>query len=111
MVFDAAASALGRIFNRIAKGKLQIINIVRTQEQKDILTQEGAERVIITEGNWEEEYKKQTAELSCNLLIDSLGSGPMLEQLLRGLAPGGYAFVIGFLSGKTIVNIGTQEKV
>lgn len=57
IVHTAAASALGRMLLRICKTEgITVLNVVRRQEQADLLKSEGAEHVIVTVGDWETEY-------------------------------------------------------
>lgn len=54
IIHTAAASALGRMLNKYAKTlKIPLLNIVRREEQAKLLKNEGAEHIIITEGDWE----------------------------------------------------------
>ena len=47
MIVNAAASALGRMVNRFLPPEgIEIINIVRREEQVDILRKEGATHVL-----------------------------------------------------------------
>lgn len=54
IIHTAAASALGRMLNKRCKRLgIPLLNIVRRQEQADLLKAEGAEHVIVTKGVWE----------------------------------------------------------
>lgn len=49
MVLDAAASAVGKMFNRLAKTlNVPVINVVKREDQKQVLINEGAQHVIVT---------------------------------------------------------------
>jgi len=53
IIHTAAASALGRQLNKICKTEnIPLLNIVRRKEQAELLKSEGAEHVIVTEGDW-----------------------------------------------------------
>jgi NADPH:quinone reductase-like Zn-dependent oxidoreductase len=53
IIHTAAASALGRMLNkRCQRLGIPLLNIVRRQEQADLLRSEGAQHVIITTGDW-----------------------------------------------------------
>ena len=57
IIHTAAASALGRQLNKRAQRiGIPLLNIVRRQEQADLLRSEGAQHVIVTTGDWEKEY-------------------------------------------------------
>ena len=47
MIVNAAASALGRMFNRLLPPEgIEIINIVRREEQVEVLRKEGANFIL-----------------------------------------------------------------
>lgn len=53
IIHTAAASALGRMLNKICKTEgITLLNIVRREEHANILKSEGAEHVIVTTGEW-----------------------------------------------------------
>jgi len=53
IIHTAAASALGRMLNkRCQRMGIPLLNIVRREEQAQLLKKEGAKHVIITKGNW-----------------------------------------------------------
>lgn len=59
IVNTAAASALGRQLNKMCiRYKIPLINIVRRKEQAEILRNEGATNIIVTEGSWEKHYRR-----------------------------------------------------
>lgn len=54
LIHTAAASALGRMLNKRCQTlKIPLLNIVRKQEQAELLKKEGAEHVIVTTGEWQ----------------------------------------------------------
>lgn len=58
IIHTAAASALGRQLNKICQtNKIPLLNVVRRKEQADLLRSEGAEHVLVTEGDWQPQYK------------------------------------------------------
>lgn len=58
IIHTAAASALGRMLNRRCQTLgIPLLNIVRREEQADLLIKEGAKHVIITKGEWNDGYK------------------------------------------------------
>ena len=45
-------------------------------------------------------------------MIDSLGTGPVIDVLFRGLIPGGLIIIVDHLSGNSpIVKLGTDDRV
>jgi NADPH:quinone reductase len=54
IIHTAAASSLGRMLNkRCQRLGIPLLNIVRRQEQADLLKAEGAQHIIVTNGEWE----------------------------------------------------------
>lgn len=53
IIHTAAASALGRMLNKycLTLG-IPLLNIVRKDEQAELLKSEGAKYVIVTKGDW-----------------------------------------------------------
>ena len=53
IVHSAAASSLGRMLNKLCiKEGVPLLNIVRKEEHEKLLKSEGAEHVIVTQGDW-----------------------------------------------------------
>ena len=53
IIHTAAASALGRMLNKRCQTMgIPLLNIVRKEEQAELLKKEGAKHVIITKGDW-----------------------------------------------------------
>ena len=112
VILDAAASALGRMFNKLIKGtNLKVINVVKREDQKETLAKEGAENILVTDGNWKEQFEKLTKELGSDCLVDSLGTGDVYDILVHSLSPGGLVLGIGGLECESLNDIGSQEKV
>lgn len=95
----AAASALGRMMNRLCQQqKLPIVNIVRRQEQVDLLTSQGAQYVVNTsDKDYLAQMKALFASLHVTIAFDAI-SGQMSSDLLRALPAGGEVRVYGGLS-------------
>ncbi len=74
-VQTAAASALGKMAIRLAKKKnLQVINIVRKEEQVETLKKEGAEIILNSESpNFDKEFYKISKKTNANFLLDAVG--------------------------------------
>ncbi|CAM6005239.1 unnamed protein product [Sphagnum balticum] len=101
LIHTAAASALGRQLNRYAKTLgIPLLNIVRRKEQRDLLVSEGAEHVIVTEGDWIEEYKEAIKSHGFNVVFDALGGGPVVEALILNLDKNSIVSFYGGLEGK-----------
>jgi len=98
IIHTAAASSLGRMLNkRCQKLGIPLLNIVRREEQAQLLLKEGAKHVIVTKGDWQTEYKAAIKEHGFNIFFDALGGGPVLEDLITGLGPNSWVHVYGIL--------------
>ena len=104
IIHTGAASALGRMLNKRCQTLgIPLLNIVRREEQAELLKKEGAKHVIITKGDWQEGYKAAIKEHGFNVFFDALGGGEVLEALIDGLGPKSFVHVYGLLEGKPLV--------
>ena len=86
--------------NRILVG-ISIINVVRRQEQKELLEGLGAEHVIVTAGDesvWKANLKNKIKEMDCMVAFDAV-SGVSTGNMLAALPPKGTVFLYGGLAG------------
>lgn len=98
IIHTAAASALGRMLNKRCQTLgIPLLNVVRKQEQADLLKSEGAQHVIVTTGEWEGDYLALMKEHGFNVFFDCLGGGSVLETLVTGLNPGSFVHLYGAL--------------
>jgi len=99
IINTAAASALGRQLNKICKTEnITLLNIVRRKEQAELLKSEGAEHVLVTEGDWQPAYKELVQKLKLNALFNSLGGGDVAQKLIDGLHLPASVYVYGILT-------------
>lgn len=84
IVHTAAASNLGQMLVKICqKDNVPLVNIVRKQEQADLLKGLGAKYVVdSTSPNFMEELITALAETDTTLGFDAIGGGPLAGQLL-----------------------------
>lgn len=99
IIHTAAASALGRMLNKICQQeKIPLLNIVRRKEQADLLKSEGAQHVIITgEDSWIDQYKAAVKDHGFNVLFDALGGGDVTTKLIENLGAKSQALLYGKL--------------
>ena len=103
IIHTAAASALGRMLNKRCQTLgIPLLNIVRREEQAELLKKEGAKHVIITKGDWQDGYKAAIKEHGFNVFFDALGGGDTLEALIDGLEGGSWVRIYGLLEGKPL---------
>lgn len=89
-----------------------MLNVVRRKEHEEALKKEGFGNVIVTEGDWKPKYDAAVKALGVDTLIDSLGSGEVLDKLIKGLPPGGLCYVISSLEGgKPIIDLSKPTRV
>ena len=106
-VHTAAASQLGQMIVKLAPQEdVTVINVVRRDEQADILKQLGAEHIVVTGSTtndedvakWKEELKSKIKELGATCAFDAV-SGRMTGDLLDCMPPKGTVFTYGGLAG------------
>jgi len=100
-VHTAAASQLGQMMNKLAVIEdMEIINIVRREEQKELLEKVGAKHIIVTGGVetevWKAELKEKVKELGATCAFDAV-AGDMSGHLLDVLQKKGKLYVYGRL--------------
>ena len=113
IVHTAAASQLGQMLNKLAPSEgMQIINVVRREEQADLLKGLGAEHVIVTNrsGTWKKELKTKIRDLGATCAFDAV-AGDTTGALVEVLPDGGTCYVYGGLSKKHIGNVNPLDLV
>ena len=87
LVHTAAASNLGQMLNKIciADG-VQLVNIVRKQEQVDLLTAMGAQHVCNTsDDDFMQALTDALVETGATIAFDATGGGPLTGQILTAM--------------------------
>jgi NADPH2:quinone reductase len=87
MVHTAAASNLGQMLNKlcIAEG-VQVVNVVRSAEQQEILRAIGATYVVSsTNPDFREQLTTAISETGATLAFDAVGGGPLGGQILAAM--------------------------
>ncbi len=84
IVNTAAASALGRMMVRLAlKKNVPLINIVRREEQAELLFSIGAKYVLVsTEADFNQKLSVLAHQLKATLILDAI-SGEFTQQLIN----------------------------
>jgi NADPH:quinone reductase-like Zn-dependent oxidoreductase len=107
IVHTAAASQLGQMLNKLAiMEDMQIINVVRREEQKQLLEELGAKHIVVTSSSsagddaWKDELKVKVKELGATCAFDAV-SGDMTGHLLDVMpAKTGVVYLYGNLAGR-----------
>lgn len=96
---NAAASALGRMLIRLGKKyNIPIINIIRSQNQQNLLQSMGAEHIINSEfPDFAEVVKEKTHSLNATLILDAVG-GEQSSILIESAPFGSTLMVYAMLS-------------
>ena len=109
-IHTAAASQLGQMMVKVAPSKgMTVVNLVRRQEQVDILKTFGAEYIVCTaDKDWKEQLKTLIDELNVTVAFDAI-AGEMSGTLLSLLPPNGTCFVYGGLSKQNVGNVSAKD--
>ena len=103
VVNNAAASVLGQMLIKLFhKENILLINIVRRQEQVDLLKSLGATYVLNSSNDdYEEQLTKLTHELNATLLLDAV-TGKQTEILVKAAPYGSKILIYSNLTGDKI---------
>lgn len=84
LVHTAAASNLGQMLNRICqKDQIDLVNIVRSKEQEELLQKQGAKYVCNSSSdNFMQELTDALAATGATIAFDAIGGGRLAGQIL-----------------------------
>jgi D-arabinose 1-dehydrogenase-like Zn-dependent alcohol dehydrogenase len=87
LVHTAAASNLGQMLNKIClKDGIGLVNIVRSQEQADILKKIGAKHVVdSTAATFLDDLTGALVETGATIAFDAIGGGKLASQILTAM--------------------------
>ncbi|KRB82367.1 hypothetical protein ASE00_09875 [Sphingomonas sp. Root710] len=87
LLHTAAASSLGQMLNRVCIDQdIPLVNVVRRQEQADLLRSQGARYVCVsTEDGFRDQLLDALDETQATLAFDAIGGGPLIGQLLEAM--------------------------
>jgi NADPH:quinone reductase-like Zn-dependent oxidoreductase len=87
LVHTAAASNLGQMLNKIClKDGIALVNIVRSQEQAEILRNIGAKHVVdSTSPGFMDELTGALTETGATIAFDAIGGGRLVGQILTAM--------------------------
>jgi NADPH:quinone reductase-like Zn-dependent oxidoreductase len=98
LVHTAAASGLGQMLNKIciAEG-VQLVNIVRKQEQVDILKAIGATHICDSSSpSFKKDLLAAIDETGATLAFDAIGGGDLVSDILTAMERVGSKDAVGF---------------
>ena len=84
LVHTAAASNLGQMLNKICiKDGVSLVNIVRSQEQADILRKIGAKHIVDSSApSFMDDLTNALVETGATIAFDAIGGGKLAGQIL-----------------------------
>ena len=95
----AAAGPLGQMIHRLARKEgLNIIDIVRRDDQKEALTEQGFENVIVSGPKFERDLRVSAKKLNVTVAFDAVG-GEITGTLAGCMPNGSHVIVYGGLAG------------
>ncbi len=106
IVQSAAASQVGRMVNVLAReDRVPVLNIVRRQEQVDLLLKQGAIHILnSSDPDFAQQLRAECKRLKITAAFDAV-AGEMTGTLLNSLGRGGTVYVYGALSEQAVGSI------
>ena len=91
LVHTAAASNLGQMLNKICLEQgVELVNIVRSQQQVDILKDIGAKIVLDSSSeNFKAELYQAIDQTGATLAFDAIGGGELVSDILTMMEASG----------------------
>ena len=87
LVHTAAASNLGQMLNKLCiEDGVELVNVVRSEEQAALLKGIGAARVVdSTSSTFREQLTSEIGDTGATLAFDAVGGGPLAGQILAAM--------------------------
>ncbi|MEM9134817.1 MAG: zinc-binding dehydrogenase [Actinomycetota bacterium] len=84
LVHTAAASNLGQMLNRLCQADgIQLVNIVRRDEQAELLRGQGAAHVVVSSApTFADDLTTALAETGATIAFDAIGGGEQVDTIL-----------------------------
>ena len=103
ILLTAAASSLGQMVNRLARNEgIQIVNIVRRDQQVELLKAQGANIVLnSSEAGFEQQLQKACQQAHAHLAFDAV-AGELTNQVLKAMPENSKVIVYSALSQQGI---------
>ena len=97
-VHTAAASSLGIMLNKVCiKEGVPLVNIVRKQEQVDLLTKRGAKYIVNSSSeSFKKDLYKAIDATGATLAFDAIGGGELAGDILAAMEAVGSKDATGF---------------
>lgn len=106
LVHTAAASSLGIMLNKICLAEdVALVNIVRKQEQVDMLKEVGAKIVVNSSSDtFKADLYKAIEETGATLAFDAIGGGELVSDILTAMEAVGSKDATGFNTYGSVSN-------
>jgi NADPH:quinone reductase-like Zn-dependent oxidoreductase len=102
LIHTAAASQLGQMMVKLApKVGMTIVNVVRRQDQAEMLAQIGAKHVVVMKDGWEKELADLVKTLNITVAFECI-AGDMTATVVSLMPAGSSTFLYGGLSEKAV---------
>jgi len=110
-VHTAASSQLGQMMVKLAPARgMTIVNIVRREEQADMLKKIGAQHVVVQTDGWEERLRKLIDELNITIVFDPI-AGEMTGTFMSLMPRESTTYVYGGLSERPVANVSALDLI
>jgi len=97
-IHTAAASQLGQMLVKLSPSQgVIVVNVVRREEQAEMLRALGAKHVVVQNGKWEDELANLISELQIKVAFDCI-SGETTGKIVSLLPSNSKTFLYGALS-------------
>ena len=98
LIHTAAASSLGQMLNKICLAQdIALVNIVRNQQQVDILSAIGAKFICDSSSEtFKADLHKAIDETGATLAFDAIGGGELVSNILSAMEQVGSKDAVGF---------------
>eukprot|EP00293_Proteomonas_sulcata_P000827 CAMPEP_0184326000 /NCGR_PEP_ID=MMETSP1049-20130417/142327_1 /TAXON_ID=77928 /ORGANISM="Proteomonas sulcata, Strain CCMP704" /LENGTH=307 /DNA_ID=CAMNT_0026648169 /DNA_START=3442 /DNA_END=4365 /DNA_ORIENTATION=+ len=114
VVHTAAASQLGQMLVKLCKmqGDMVPINVVRRQDQADILKaiDPSVPVVVQANSNWETQLTDLIKEYKCSVAFDAV-AGELTGTIVGCMPPKSITYVYGGLSGQGVGNVPVMDLI
>lgn len=106
IIQNAAAGQVGKFINALARLKgMAVINIVRKEEQLEIMKNNGTEHVLFQlDENFLQQLSSLALKLNATIAYDAVG-GALSGQILGSMPKGSTLYLYGALGGSTLSEI------
>eukprot|EP00928_Gymnodinium_smaydae_P091235 TRINITY_DN74937_c0_g1_i1.p1 TRINITY_DN74937_c0_g1~~TRINITY_DN74937_c0_g1_i1.p1 ORF type:complete len:349 (-),score=61.54 TRINITY_DN74937_c0_g1_i1:139-1185(-) len=110
-VHTAASSQLGQMLVKLAPSQgITVVNIVRREEQAEMLRAIGAEHVVVQKAGWEKELGELIAKLKVRVAFECI-AGDTTGTIMSLMPKKSITFVYGALSEKPVGNINPMDLI